>query len=78
MGLLAFLFLGDVLTQEFTFSNRPESVQAAELIDQQFPDRAEDSESVFYLVFSESATVQDPAFAERVAGSTTSGRQARA
>ena len=67
MGVLAFLFLGDVLTQEFTFSNRPESVQAAELLEEKFPDRADDSESVFYLVFSESATVRDPAFAGRVA-----------
>jgi RND superfamily putative drug exporter len=67
MGALAFLFLGDVLSQEFTFSNRPESVQAAELLDEKFPDRAEDSESVFYLVFSETATIHDPAFADRVA-----------
>src|SRR5687768_10327098 len=66
MGALSFLFLGDVLTQEFNFSNRPESVQALEVLDEKFPDRREDSEEVFYLVFSESAGIQDPAFAEKV------------
>ena len=67
MGLLSFLFLGDVLTQEFNFSNRPESVRASDLVDEKFPDRREDSEAVFYLVFSESARIQDPGFAAKVA-----------
>jgi RND superfamily putative drug exporter len=66
MGAVSFLLLGDVLTQEFNFSNRPESVQAAELLDEKFPDRGEDSESVFFLIFSETATVQDPDFEGRV------------
>jgi RND superfamily putative drug exporter len=67
MGALSYLLLGDVLTQDFNFSNRPESVQVLELLDEKFPDRGDESEAVFYLVFSESARIGDPAFQERVA-----------
>lgn len=66
-GVVSFLFLGDVLTQEFNFTNRPESVEAAELTEEKFPDRKEEAESVFYLIYSESTTIEDPAFADRVA-----------
>ncbi|MGH8927929.1 MAG: MMPL family transporter [Acidimicrobiia bacterium] len=67
MVLLTFLFLNDVLTQEFDFSNRPESVRATELLDEKFPDRADDTDSVFYLIYSETTSVADPEFARRVA-----------
>jgi RND superfamily putative drug exporter len=66
-GFLASRLLGDVLTQEFEFTNRPESVRAEEIIDEKFDGNgAEDTE--FVIVQSESLTVEDPRFQEAVRG----------
>jgi uncharacterized membrane protein YdfJ with MMPL/SSD domain len=60
-GFLSSQLLGDVLSQEFDFTNRPESVRAQEVIDERFGGNgAEDTE--FVIVSSESLTVEDPEF----------------
>jgi putative drug exporter of the RND superfamily len=60
-GYLSSQLLGDVLSQEFDFTNEPESVRAQEVIDEKFGGNgAEDTE--FVIVQSDSATVEDPEF----------------
>jgi putative drug exporter of the RND superfamily len=67
MGFVSSRLLGDVLTQEFEFTNEPESVRAQEIIDQKFgTNGAEDTE--FVIVRSRSLTVQDAPFEEAVRG----------
>jgi RND superfamily putative drug exporter len=67
MGFVTSRFLGDVLTQEFEFTNEPESVRAEEVIDRKFgTNGAEDTE--FVIVQSPSLTVADPSFEEAVRG----------
>jgi RND superfamily putative drug exporter len=65
MGIVSSRLLGDVLNQEFEFTNRPESVRAQEVLDEKFETGgAEDTE--FVIVQSETLTVEDPAFREAV------------
>ena len=67
MGFVTSRLLGDVLTQEFEFTNEPESVRAEEVIDRKFgTNGAEDTE--FVIVQSPSLTVADPSFEEAVRG----------
>src|SRR5918996_836029 len=67
LGFVTSRFLGDVLTQEFEFTNEPESVRAEEVIDRKFgTNGAEDTE--FVIVQSPSLTVADPSFEEAVRG----------
>ncbi|HJV05189.1 MAG TPA: MMPL family transporter, partial [Actinomycetota bacterium] len=64
-GYLSSQLLGDVLTQEFDFTNRPESVRVQEIIDDRFGGNGtEDTE--FVIVQSETLTVEDPAFRRAV------------
>lgn len=55
MGFVSSRLLGDVLTQEFEFTNEPESVRAQEMLDQKFStggdavDRQEQGDEVFAL-----------------------------
>jgi RND superfamily putative drug exporter len=66
-GYLSSQLLGDVLSQEFDFTNEPESVRAQEIIDERFGGNgAEDTE--FVIVQSDSLTVQDPDFEAAVRG----------
>ncbi len=70
MGVVSSQLLGDVLSQEFDFTNEPESVRAQEVIDEKFDTNgAEDTE--FVIVQSESLTVEDPGFEEAVRGLQT-------
>ncbi|HSL25395.1 MAG TPA: MMPL family transporter [Acidimicrobiia bacterium] len=66
MAMLSFLLLGDALTQEFTFTNRPESVRAAEILEEQFDRGDQERLSVFYILYSEASIVDDPVFSERM------------
>jgi RND superfamily putative drug exporter len=67
MGVVSSQLLGDVLNQEFEFTNRPESVRAQEVLDEKFETGgAEDTE--FVIVQSESLTVEDRRFEEAVRG----------
>jgi RND superfamily putative drug exporter len=56
------LFIGDVLNDDIEFTNRPESVQAQEVIDERFGDGTEGESTEYVIVSSETATVEDPAF----------------
>jgi putative drug exporter of the RND superfamily len=67
MGFVSSQLLGDVLTQEFEFTNEPESVRAQETIDRKFgANGAEDTE--FVIVRSRTLTVQDAPFEDAVRG----------
>jgi hypothetical protein len=61
MGAVSSALLADVLTQDIEFTNRPESVQAQDILDTKFgQSRTEDTE--FLIVHSEQFTVLDPEF----------------
>jgi RND superfamily putative drug exporter len=65
MGVVSSQLLGDVLNQDFEFTNRPESVRAQEVLDEKFETGgAEDTE--FVIVQSETLTIEDPQFQEAV------------
>jgi RND superfamily putative drug exporter len=65
MGIVSSQLLGDVLNQDFEFTNRPESVRAQEVLDEKFETGgAEDTE--FVIVQSETLTIEDPEFQEAV------------
>jgi RND superfamily putative drug exporter len=67
MGIVSSRLLGDVLSQDFEFTNKPEAVRAQEVIDETFQTGgAEDTE--FVIVQSESLTIDDPRFEEAVRG----------
>jgi len=67
MGIVSSRLLGDVLSQEFEFTNRPEAVRAQEVIDEKFQTNgAEDTE--FVIVLSDSLTIEDARFEEAVTG----------
>jgi putative drug exporter of the RND superfamily len=61
MGAVSSALLADVLTQDIQFTNRPESVQAQNILDTKFgQSRTEDTE--FLIVHSDQFTVVDPEF----------------
>jgi RND superfamily putative drug exporter len=66
--LVSFVVIGGLLssaiTPEGTLTNNPESLQAEDLIDERLPQQNEIDELI--IVRSESATVNDPAFKDRV------------
>ena len=66
MGALSNALLADVLNQDIAFTNSPESVQAQDILDAQFPDTRQNEDVVFYLVGSETLTTDDPAFQDKV------------
>jgi putative drug exporter of the RND superfamily len=68
MGFVSSRLLGDVLTQEFEFTNEPESVRAQEVIDQKFSGGTEVASTEFFIVQSETLTIDDPRFEEAVGG----------
>jgi putative drug exporter of the RND superfamily len=68
MGFVSSQLLGDVLTQEFEFTNDPESVRAQQVIEERFSDGTEVASTEFFIVQSESLTVEDPAFEAAVRG----------
>ena len=66
MGALSGSLLAGVLTQDIAFTNKPESVKAQDIIDQHFSNGADTSDTEFLIVQSDSLTVDDPAFQDRV------------
>ena len=68
MGFVSSQLLGDVLTQEFEFTNDPESVRAQQVIEERFSDGTEVASTEFFIVQSGSLTVEDPAFEAAVRG----------
>jgi putative drug exporter of the RND superfamily len=67
MGVVSGRLLGDVLTQDFEFTNEPESARAQEVIDEKFDTNGAES-TEFVIVRSPSLTVDDPGFEEAVMG----------
>jgi uncharacterized membrane protein YdfJ with MMPL/SSD domain len=63
---LCVTLLGDVLNNDISFTNRPESIKAQEVIDEQFTAAQQGASTEFVIVHSESLTVDDPAFKEYV------------
>jgi uncharacterized membrane protein YdfJ with MMPL/SSD domain len=59
---LASTLLGDVLNNDISFTNRPESIKAQEVIDEQFTGAQQGASTEFVIVHSESLTVDDSAF----------------
>ncbi|MGH2764321.1 MAG: MMPL family transporter [Actinomycetota bacterium] len=68
MGYLSSQLLGDVLTQEFEFTNEPEAVRAQQVIDEKLSDGTELASTEFLIVQSESLAVEDPRFEAAVRG----------
>lgn len=64
IALVASGAFGDALTNAIDFTNEPESKEAARLVEERL--RGEEPDSELILVVSETATVEDPAFAEYV------------
>ena len=59
---LAFTLLGGVLNNDISFTNRPESIKAQEVIDEQFSAAEQGASTEFVIVHSDSLTVDDPEF----------------
>ncbi|MGH2674032.1 MAG: MMPL family transporter, partial [Actinomycetota bacterium] len=68
MGFVSSRLLGDVLTQEFEFTNEPEAVRAQQVIDEKLSDGTELASTEFLIVQSESLAVEDPRFEAAVRG----------
>jgi putative drug exporter of the RND superfamily len=62
MGTASGRLLGDVLTNDFSFTNKPESIRAQDVIDQKFTPPGAGKDTEYVIVESSSATVDDPAF----------------
>jgi hypothetical protein len=75
--LVSFVLIGGLLssaiTPEGTLTNNPESLQAKDLMDERLPQQNEIDELI--IVRSESATVNEPAFRERVRTLVADARQ---
>src|SRR5687768_6369878 len=66
MGYLSATLLGDVLTQDIEFTNSPDSVRAENVLMEKFPGADQNENTVFFVIGSDTVTVDDPAFQERV------------
>src|SRR5436190_2181111 len=65
LGYTSSVLLGGVLSQDFNFTNKPESVKAQEVLDTAFKTNNEkDTELV--IVHSDGLTTDDPAFRDAV------------
>jgi RND superfamily putative drug exporter len=64
IGLIAAGLFGDALTNAIDFTNEPEAKEAARLVEERL--RGEEPDSELILVISETATVEDPVYAEYV------------
>jgi putative drug exporter of the RND superfamily len=62
MGTASGRLLGDVLTNDISFTNKPESIRAQDVIDQKFTPPGAGKDTEYVIVESSSATVDDPAF----------------
>jgi RND superfamily putative drug exporter len=60
-GVLVSVGLDDVLTNDIAFTNRPESIQAQDVMDAQFGGKAQEN-AEFVIVQSPDVTVTDPSF----------------
>ena len=58
------------LNNDISFTNKPESIKAQEVIDEQFSAAQQGASTEFVIVHSETLTVDDPAFKEYVNSSS--------
>ena len=54
--------LGGVLTNDISFTNKPESIKAQDVIDAQFATAESGASTEYVIVHSDSLTVDDPAY----------------
>src|SRR5687768_16049127 len=66
MGYLSATLLGDVLTQDIEFTDPPDSVRAANGLMEKCPGADHNENTVFFVIGSDTVTVDDPGFQERV------------
>ena len=66
MGAISGALLAGVLTQDIAFTNKPESVKAQDVIDLQFSNGQDTSDTEFLIVSSEDATASDQTFQQEV------------
>jgi RND superfamily putative drug exporter len=63
LGGLSSAMLGDVLSQDIAFTNRPESVRAQDILDDKFSAGGSEADSTeFFVIQADSRTVDDPEF----------------
>jgi hypothetical protein len=67
MGVVSGALLSGVLSQDISFTNRPESVQAQDVLDAKFPSQGGNGQGAadsteYVIITSDSLTVDDPAF----------------
>jgi len=60
MGVVSSTLLSGVLTQDIAFTNRPESVRAQDVLDERFEAGNEPDSTEFFVIQSDSLTVDDP------------------
>lgn len=66
MGAVTSSLLAGVLTQDIAFTNKPESVKAQDIIDEQFSNGQDTSDTEFLIVSSDAASSSDADFQDRV------------
>ena len=71
MGAVSNALLAGTLTQDIAFTNKPESVKAQDIIDQKFSGGTQPDSTEFFIVQSDSLTVDDPQFQSHVQGVTS-------
>jgi RND superfamily putative drug exporter len=62
MGALSGAMLGGVLNQDIAFTNKPESVRAQDVLDARFNAGSEADSTEFFVIQSDSMTVDDPRY----------------
>jgi uncharacterized membrane protein YdfJ with MMPL/SSD domain len=62
MGAVSSALLGGVLTQDIAFTNKPESVRAQDVLDARFEAGNEPDSTEFFVIQSDSITVDDPQY----------------
>jgi RND superfamily putative drug exporter len=71
MGAVSNALLAGTLTQDIAFTNKPDSVKAQDIIDQKFSGGTQPDSTEFFIVQSDSLTVDDPQFQSHVQGVTS-------
>ncbi len=68
MGAISGTLLAGVLNNDISFTNKPESIKAQDIVDQKFTAKQAGVSTEYVIVQSDSATVDDPAYQEYVKG----------
>ena len=68
MGAISGTLLAGVLNNDISFTNKPESIKAQDIVDQKFTAKQAGVSTEYVIVQSDSATIDDPAYKEYVTG----------